>query len=110
MSVPLDSPFPSHVKHVLGRGPNISLLVPLVHPCILLESHVALEERSCWLRHYLFGTDQIPDPTLTDQPLPTNRYQLTVWSVFGEVPKPFGCFNLTLPITLQNALTFSSSN
>ena len=51
----------------------VSLLVPLVHPRILSESRVALEERSCWLRHYLFGTNRIPNPTLTDWPLPTNR-------------------------------------
>ena len=56
----------------------VSLLVPLVCPHILSESHMALKEHSCQLRHYLFGTNRIPDLTLTDWPLPTN-YSVGVW-------------------------------
>ena len=50
----------------------VSLLIHLICPHILSESCVALEERSCRLWHYLFGTNRIPNPTLTNQPLPTD--------------------------------------
>ena len=73
----------------------ISLLVPLILPRILSESHVALEARSCQSWHYLSHYQLNPQH---DRP--------NIQSVFGAVLKLFGHYNLTFPIASQCAFDF----
>ena len=72
-------------------------------PCSYLSSaHVYCQSPMWLLKNVVVGcgtTFLVPTKSPT-QPLPTDLYQLTVQLVFGEVLKPFGRFNLTLPITL----------
>ena len=79
----------------------VSLLVPLVHPCILSESCVALEKHSCRLQHYLFGTDQIPNLTLTDRPFSwcSVKSQNHLGALISPSPLLFSALSLSQVVT-----------